>query len=193
MDASFFPRPADLRAWFEEHHDQATELLVGYYKKKTGRPSITWAESVDQALCFGWIDGIRRSIDETSYSIRFTPRKKRSNWSTVNVARVAELTRTGLMQPVGLAAFEARASEAVYSYEQRQSVSLDEAQERIFRANKKAWEFFQSLPAGYRKTATHWVVSAKREETRLKRLAKLIEDSVHGRRVGQLTPPSRQA
>lgn len=192
MKAIFFARPADLRAWFDEHHDRATELLVGYYKKSTGIATITWAESVDEALCFGWIDGIRRRIDETSYSIRFTPRKKRSNWSTVNVARVAELTRTGLMLPAGLRAFEARASEAVYSYEQRQSVSLDEALERMFRANKKAWEFFESRPAGYRKAATHWVVTAKREETRLKRLATLIEDSEHGRTVGQLTRPSRQ-
>jgi uncharacterized protein YdeI (YjbR/CyaY-like superfamily) len=188
-EPTFFAAPADFRAWLEKHHEHARELLVGFYKKGSGKPSITWPESVDEALCFGWIDGIRKSRDEDSYTIRFTPRKPRSNWSAVNVARVEELTRLGWMRPEGLKAFEhrAEAKTGIYSYEQRHAAALDEAQERQFRANPRAWEFFQAQPAGYRKLAIWWIVTAKKKETRSKRLATLIEDSAHGRRLAQVT------
>ena len=194
MEPTFFPTPADFRAWLERNHETESELLVGYYKKGSGKPSITWPESVDQALCFGWIDGIRRTIDGESYTIRFTPRKPTSNWSSVNIKRVAELREAGLMRPAGEAAFAKRSEErsGIYSYESRKKAKLEPDQEREFRANAAAWEFFQSQPPGYVRTATHWVVSAKREETRQKRLATLIEDSANGRRLKQLTPPGRR-
>jgi len=187
----FFASPAEFRAWLEENHGQAQELSVGLHKRDSGRPSITWPEAVDQALCFGWIDGVRRSIDASSYTIRFTPRKPSSAWSTVNIGRVKELMAKGLMRPAGLAAFEARLAKksAVYSYEQRATAALDAAAERRFQANKKAWEFFQQQPPWYRRTATYWVISAKREETRAKRLATLIQDSAQGHRIGPLTRP----
>ncbi len=193
MNPTFFPTPADFRAWLEEHHDEAKELLVGFYKKGSGKPSITWPESVDEALCFGWIDGVRKGIDDESYTIRFTPRKPRSNWSAVNIKRVAELTRLGLMRPAGLKAFEQRveAKSGVYSFEQGDDVRLEEAHEEQFRANAQAWEFFQAQPPGYRKAAICWVVSAKKAETRLRRLATLIDDSQHGRRVAMLTSPTK--
>ena len=187
-DVQFFATPADFRKWLQRHHQSATEVWVGFYKKETGRPSMTWPESVDEALCVGWIDGIRKRLDEESYTIRFTPRKAQSTWSAVNIARVAELTREGRMQPAGLAAFEKRvdARSAIYSYEQRKAAEFDEEAERQFRANKKAWEFFLSQPPWYRRTATYKVISAKREETRQKRLAALIADSAAGRRIREL-------
>lgn len=186
---TFFATPAEFRAWLEEHHQTARELLVGYYKKGSGRPSITWPESVDQALCFGWIDGIRKRIDDVSYTIRFTPRKQRSNWSAVNIARVQELTELGLMRPAGLKAFEERLEEksGIYSYEQRDTAQLTAEYEQQFRANQQAWDFFQSRAGSYRKAAIWWVVSAKKEETRLKRLATLIEDSAQGRTIASMT------
>ncbi|HKG92040.1 MAG TPA: YdeI/OmpD-associated family protein [Gemmatimonadaceae bacterium] len=191
---TFFATPADFRAWLERHHDTGRELLVGFYKKGAGKPSITWPESVDEALCFGWIDGVRRSIDDESYSIRFTPRKPRSNWSAVNVARVAALTKAGRMHPAGLAAFEARAPErtGIYAYEQRTTAELSPADEKRFRANKKAWAFFESQPPGYRHLALWWVVTAKKEETRQKRLATLIDDSANGRRLHGLAQPGER-
>jgi uncharacterized protein YdeI (YjbR/CyaY-like superfamily) len=184
----FFETPAEFRAWLQEHHEAATELWVGYYKKATGRPSMNWSESVDQALCFGWVDGIRKSVDEDSYANRFTPRKTKSNWSNVNIEKVARLKEQGLMTPAGLRAFEAReaAKSGVYSFEQNQH-TFDPAYEAQFQSNAGAWEFFQSQPPGYRRIATHWVMSAKREETRQKRLATLVDDSKHGRRIGLLT------
>jgi uncharacterized protein YdeI (YjbR/CyaY-like superfamily) len=187
----FFPSPAEFRAWLEENHGRAKELSVGFQKRDSGRPSITWPEAVDQALCFGWIDGVRRSIDGASYTIRFTPRKPTSNWSAVNVGRVKKLMVRGLMRPAGVAAFEARLAKksAVYSYEQRNTARFDAAAERQFRADKKAWEFFQQQPPWYRRTATYWVVSAKREGTRARRLATLIRDSGQGRPIGPLTRP----
>jgi uncharacterized protein YdeI (YjbR/CyaY-like superfamily) len=188
----FFATPAELRAWLEEHHDTSTELIVGYYKKGSGKPSLTWQESVDQALCFGWIDGVRRSLGPDSYTNRFTPRRARSVWSAVNVRRAKELIESGEMTPAGLAAFEARTERRVgiYSYEQaRDAAKLDAEQERAFRANAAAWEWFQAQPPGYRRSATWWVVSAKREETRSRRLATLIEDSARGRTIGPLTRP----
>jgi uncharacterized protein YdeI (YjbR/CyaY-like superfamily) len=184
MKPIFFATPADFRAWLERNHASEKELLVGYYRKASGKPSITWPESVDEALCFGWIDGIRRRIDDESYSIRFTPRKPTSHWSSVNIARVAELRKEGRMRPAGLAAFERRSESrsGIYSYEQRQAARFDADQEREFRSNEAAWSFFQAQPRGYRQLATYRVVSAKREETRRKRLASLIEDSAAGRR-----------
>jgi uncharacterized protein YdeI (YjbR/CyaY-like superfamily) len=190
MEPIFFKTPADFREWLEENHDQATELVVGYYKKDSGKPSMTWPESVDQALCFGWIDGIRRSINGESYSIRFTPRKPTSNWSAINISRVAELTKDGLMHPAGLKAFEARKEEksGIYSYEQRDKAKLETAEEKHFKANQKAWDGFHALPPSYQKTAIWWVVSAKQAKTRQKRLETLIQDSAEGKRIAQLRP-----
>ena len=192
MDVRFFETPADFRAWLEANHETATELWVGFHKKATGRPSITWPEAVDQALCFGWIDGIRKSVDENSYTNRFTPRKPTSTWSKVNIDKVAKLTEAGLMMPAGLRAFEARdeANSGIYSFEQRPQELPPEYAAR-FEQNASAWAFFQSQPPGYRRLVTHWVLSAKREETRLKRLATLIEDSEHGRRIAALARPGR--
>jgi uncharacterized protein YdeI (YjbR/CyaY-like superfamily) len=187
----FFATPAELRAWFAEHHADAAELRVGFYRRGTGRPSVTWAEAVDQALCFGWIDGVRRGIDAESYQIRFTPRRTRSNWSAVNIERMAALTKAGLVAEAGQRAFEARSPErsGVYAYEQRGSAALDPAQEARFRADAAAWEFFSAQPPSYRTTAIWWVVSAKRAETRERRLATLIEDSAAGRRLARLARP----
>lgn len=193
LTPTFFATPADFRVWLEVHHAKSPELWVGYYKKGSGRPSLTWPESVDEALCFGWIDGIRKSIDEVSYAIRFTPRKVDSTWSAVNIKRVEELTALGLMRPAGLAAFEKRVKEksGIYAYEQRQAAELSQAQTAQFRANPAAWEFFQSQPPSYRKAAVWWVVSAKKEETGQKRLAALIADSAQGRTVPPLTRPGK--
>lgn len=189
----FFATPAEFRAWLEEHHASAPELWVGFHKKGSGRPSITWPEAVDEALCVGWIDGIRKSIDGESYRIRFTPRKPQSTWSAVNLARVEALTREGRMRPAGLKAFEKRteAKTGIYAYEQRKAAELDEASEQRFRSDPEAWEYFESRPPGYRKTAIWWVVSAKKEETRQKRLEQLIEDSRNHRPIAQLRPAGK--
>jgi uncharacterized protein YdeI (YjbR/CyaY-like superfamily) len=189
--ATFFETPADFRAWLEEHHASESELIVGFHRKGSGRPSITWPESVAEALCFGWIDGVRRGIDDESYSIRFTPRKPTSNWSKVNIQLVASLTAAGRMRPAGLAAFERRTAErsGIYSYERRKAAALSPEQQSEFEADDAAWSFFTAQPRGYRQTAIHWVVSAKREETRAKRLATLISDSAAGRRLRHLTRP----
>lgn len=185
MNPTFFATPADFRAWIDANHATAGELWVGFYKKGSGRPSLTWPESVDQALCYGWIDGIRKRIDDESYMIRFTPRRPGSNWSAVNLKRVAELMEQGLMQPAGLAAYEGHDSEkaAQYSYERSHPV-LDAAYEAEFRADAAAWAYWEAQPAHYRRGATHWVMSAKREETRRKRLATLIADSTAERWIG---------
>jgi uncharacterized protein YdeI (YjbR/CyaY-like superfamily) len=191
VEVVYFETPAEFRAWLDAHHDTATELWVGFHKKGTGRPSMTWPEAVDQALCFGWIDGIRKGVDESSYANRFTPRKAKSTWSKVNVEKVAKLTEQGLMMPAGLRAFEARdEAKSGYSFEQRPTELPHEYAER-FQANAAAWAFFQAQPPGYRRTAAFWVMSAKREETRLKRLTTLIDDSEHGRRIGLLARPSK--
>jgi uncharacterized protein YdeI (YjbR/CyaY-like superfamily) len=191
---TFFATPARFRAWLERNHDRKPELLVGYYKKGTGRPSITWPESVDEALCFGWIDGIRRSLGEEAYTIRFTPRRPTSIWSAVNVARVAELTRLGRMTSAGERAFALRTPErtGVYAFERRAGAVLAPADEATLRANQKAAAFFDAQPPGYRGTVLHWVTSAKREETRQRRLAQLIADCAAGRRVGVLERPTRK-
>jgi uncharacterized protein YdeI (YjbR/CyaY-like superfamily) len=190
-EPTFFATPAEFRAWLERHHADARELLVGFYKKGSGRPSITWHESVDEALCFGWIDGVRRSIDAESYSIRFTPRQRRSIWSAVNVKRAAALIELGRMTPAGLAALEARTEErsGVYSHERSRPPELEPAQRARFEADAAAWEWFQSRPPSYRRQALHWVTSAKRPETRERRLATLIADSAAGRTVKPLTRP----
>jgi uncharacterized protein YdeI (YjbR/CyaY-like superfamily) len=188
MDPVFFATPAELRAWLERHHADREELWVGLYKKGSGRPSVTWPEVVDEALCFGWIDGVRRSLGPDSYANRLTPRRARSNWSAINIKRVGELIEEGRMTPAGLAAFEARSDDrsAVYSYEQRRNAELDDEQERRFRKVPEAWAWFQARPPSYRRAAIHWVTSAKRAETRERRLATLIEDSAAGRAIGPL-------
>ena len=193
MKPTFFPSPPDWRAWLEEHHDKHQELWVGFCKRSSGKPSITWPEAVDGALCFGWIDGVRKSLDESCYVIRFTPRRPRSIWSAVNIKRVGELNDLGLMRPAGLQAFERRTGNRseIYAYEQRKAAKLSGVYEKKFRANKKAWQFFQAQPPWYRRTSSWWVISAKKEETRLKRLTRLIEDSEQGRTIRQLTRPSR--
>ncbi len=187
-DVVFFAAPAEFRRWLMEHHATAAELWVGFYKRGSGRPSITWPEAVDEALCVGWIDGLRKSIDGESYRNRFTPRKARSTWSAVNIARVAELTAQGRMQPAGLAAFAQRSEDrsGIYSHEQRRDLALSAADEERFRANPAAWAFFQAQPPSYRHGALHWVLSAKQETTRQKRLATLIDDSANGLRIAPL-------
>lgn len=161
---------------------------MGFYKKSSGKSGISWSEAVDQALCFGWIDGIRKTIDQDRYTIRFTPRRPRSTWSAINIAKVQALKTQGLMRPAGLAAFDRRTKErsGIYSFEQEQ-VALDVAFEERFKKNKKAWQFFNEGPPSYRKTATWWVMSAKRQETRERRLDTLIQDSAAGRRIALLT------
>jgi len=190
----FFPSPSAWRAWLEQHHAETEELWVGLYKRESGRPSITWPEAVDGALCFGWIDGIRKSVDEISYKIRFTPRKPRSVWSAVNVKRATELSILGLMHPAGLAAFEKRDGDrsAIYSYEQRKSAKLPPAYEKEFRTHPDAWEFFRAQPPWYQRTSAYWVISAKKEETRRKRLATLIADSGRQCTIQALTRPARK-
>ena len=193
MKPAFFKTPADFRAWLETHHGTATELLVGFFKKDSGKPSITWPESVDEALCYGWIDGIRRRIDETSYSVRFTPRRRGSIWSRVNTKRVAVLTKAKRMRPSGMTAFEARDAKksGVYSFE-RETAAFTAALLKVFRANAKAWTFFQAQPPGYRHLATFYVVSAKKDETRLRRLESLIALSAKGRRLEMMRPAKKR-
>ena len=181
---TFFAAPGELRAWLESHHETDRELWVGFHKKGSGRPSVTWREAVDEALCFGWIDGVRKTIDEKRYVIRFTPRKPKSNWSNVNIKRVGELTKLGRMKPAGLAVFEQRhaSQQEGYSYE-RKEAQLDDAMVKRFRAHRKAWEFWEAQPPYYRRTLAWWVISAKRDETKAKRLEQLIAASGEGRRI----------
>ena len=185
METRYFKTPAEFRAWLVEHHATATEVGVVLHRKASGEPSMTWSEAVDQALCFGWIDSVARRLDETRRVQRFTPRKPKSNWSAVNIKKVAELTAQGLMMPAGLAAFALReeARSGVYSYENRHLASLDAARESTFRAAAGAWEFFMRQPPSYRQTAIYWVMNAKREETRTSRLGRLIEASAQARRL----------
>jgi uncharacterized protein YdeI (YjbR/CyaY-like superfamily) len=189
MTPRFFKTQADFRAWLLKHHDRADELWVGYYKRDSGRPSVTWPESVDEALCFGWIDGIRKRIDEISYAIRFTPRRARSTWSAVNIKRVQALIGQGLMQPDGLKAYGARREDAsaTYSYEQRPA-DLGKPYASLLKKNKAAWAFFQQQPPSYRRVVSWWVVGAKREETRLRRLERVITFSAQGQRIPESLP-----
>lgn len=179
----FFESTSAFRKWLKKNHLKEKELIVGYYKVKTGKPSMAWSESVDQALCFGWIDGIRRTVDDESYCIRFTPRSNNSVWSAINIQKVQELTKLGLMQPVGLEIFNARKenSTGIYSYENQHIVFPKEI-EKIFKANKKAWQYFQTCPPSYKKTVIRWVMTAKQEATRISRLHRLIANSEAGKR-----------
>jgi len=189
----FFASPAAFRAWLHANHDLAAELVVGFYKKGSGMPSITWPESVDEELCYGWIDGVRHSLGDDSYTVRFTPRKAKSIWSNVNIAKVGELLRLGRMMPAGLAAWARRSPEksGVYAFE-RSAAAFDAAAERRFRRHPAAWRYFQAQPAGYRRLATHHVVSAKRPETRERRLSVLIEHSAAGERLPQTVSLKRE-
>jgi uncharacterized protein YdeI (YjbR/CyaY-like superfamily) len=188
-EAIFFETPGELRAWLEEHHATASELWVGQYRKGFGKRSMSWSEIVDEALCFGWIDGKVQRIDEHRYRQRLTPRKRKSNWSAINVAKVAELRAQGRMTPAGEAAFAARPEDVpgTLSYERRHEAAFDAKQEAAFRQDAQAWEWFASQSPSYRSLATFWVVSAKRPETRARRLATLIECSSEGRRVPPLS------
>lgn len=184
MSPKFFSDQSKFRKWLATHHSSQTELLVGFHKVGSGKPSMTWPESVDQALCFGWIDGVRRRIDDESYSIRFTPRKAGSIWSAVNIKKVEELTKSGLMQPAGVTAFEKRTEgrSKIYSYEKEAS-ELSHEFEKQFRKNKKAWEFFATQPPSYRKVMIHHIMDAKQEKTRVSRLLITIEASENGKRL----------
>lgn len=185
----YFATPDELRAWFREHHRSAEELWVGFYKKGSGETSVTWPESVDEALCYGWIDGIRKSVDDNRYTIRFTPRQPGSNWSQRNIDRVQELSARRRMRAAGEAAYERRheGTHVGYSYEDQHAAKLTPAQSRHLRANKEAWAFFQEQAPWYQRGAVHWITSAKREETRERRLATLIEYSAAGKTVPPLT------
>ncbi len=188
MNPRFFPSSADFRRWLNAQGHKTPELWVGYYKKSSSKPSISYPESVDEALCYGWIDGVRKSIDVDAYAIRFTPRKPKSQWSAVNIGRVQELAASGRMMAAGRKAFEgAESQERKYSYEQRHQAQLAKEDERRFRANTPAWEYFQAQARWYRHTATYWVISAKKEETRQRRLATLMDDCAHQRPLKGLT------
>lgn len=181
----FFPTPAAFRKWLTKNHATCREQWIGFHRKASRRPSITWPESVDEALCVGWIDGLRKTIDAESYKIRFTPRKKESNWSSINIARVKELTKQGRMQPAGLEAFARRKPEksGIYAYENRKSAVLDKADEKRFRSNRQAWEFFQRQPPSYRQNVIWALATAKKAETRQRKLEKLIAASEAGQRL----------
>lgn len=192
--AKFFRNAAELRKWLKKNHPSAVELFVGYYKKHTKKYNYSWAETVDEALCYGWIDGIRKRIDDDRYMIRFTPRRPHSNWSEVNIKRVAELTELGFMQPAGLAAFDARDVEKSkqQAKQRKQLQQLDSEYEASFRKSKQAWTFFESQPPSYRRLSIVWIMSAKRPETRMKRLNTLIDDSKQARRVTVVSPGTRK-
>ncbi len=193
MKPLFFKKQSDLRKWFEKNAATETSLLVGFYKVATGKPSITWSQSVDEALCFGWIDSIRNSIDEESYSIRFTPRKPNSIWSVVNIKKVEELKRQGLMKPKGLELFNMMDVNKLKTYSfERSVVVLSPQFEKKFNANKKAWNFFNQMPPSYRKAVINWVMTAKQEATKLKRLATLIKDSEEGRKIKGMDYPKKK-
>ncbi|MGH2528073.1 MAG: YdeI/OmpD-associated family protein [Actinomycetota bacterium] len=192
MKPRFFRSPAEFRSWLEKNHTAASELWLGLYKRGSGREGITYSEAVDEALCFGWIDGLTRSIDESRWMIRFTPRKQKSNWSAVNMGRFGELRAKGRVAPPGLEAFERRdRTERKYSYESPPK-GLDPSHEKRFKADKRAWAFWQTAPHSYRKAAMFWVMSAVKEETRERRLSVLIESSRNGERVPPLTPPKER-
>src|SRR6516165_407393 len=181
----FFARSDDFRWWLEKHHQSSTEQWIGFHRKASGRSSITWPEAVDEALCFGWIDGLRKTIDTGSYKIRFTPRRPGSNWSAINMARMKELTRDSRVRPAGITAFQKRtpAKSRVYSYENRKAARLSSAATTLFRAESAAWKFFQQQPKSYRQTAIWWVSSARRAPTQENRLQRLIASSKAGRRL----------
>ncbi len=181
MSPTFFKKSSEFRKWLEKNHDKKTELLVGFYKVCSGKPGISWGESVDEALCFGWIDGVRTSIDKESYQIRFTPRKTGSIWSAINIKKINELTKKGLMHKAGLEIYKKRKENRsrIYSHE-KAAQKFSPTFEKHFKANKKAWDYFQSLAPSYRKVSVHWVMGAKQEVTQLKRLKIIIADSAVG-------------
>jgi uncharacterized protein YdeI (YjbR/CyaY-like superfamily) len=188
----FFKSAAEYRAWLEKNHTSATELWIGYWKKATGKPSMTWQDTVDESLCFGWIDGIRKGIDADSFKQRVTPRRPTSIWSKVNIRHIARLTEAGRMRPAGVAAFEKRDRTKAYSFEQdRDQAPLGPSYEAQLKKNRKAWEFFKQQPPGYQRLAGWYVMSAKKEETRQKRLAVVIRDSAAGRRLAGLVPKKK--
>lgn len=190
----FFPSPSAFHRWLKAHHAEAGELWVGFHRKASGVPSLTWEEAVDAALCFGWIDGLRKSAGPLRYVIRFSRRNPRSIWSVRNIARVRELARRGLMEPAGLLAFRRLRSErmAVYSYEQRKNARLGPAHVLKFRSSPEAWAFFRAQAPSYRRSASWWVISAKREETRLRRLESLIKASGRGMPIDAMARPRRR-
>lgn len=193
MQIKIFNTSAEFREWLENNHDRVAELWLGFYKKQTGRKCITYREALDEALCFGWIDGVRKSIDEASYKQRFTPRKARSYWSAVNIRRACELAMLGRMATSGVKAFEQRGTESgKYSFESRPK-NLPLAYEKQFKANPTAWEFFQAQAPWYQRTSSFWIVSAKQEETRQRRLATLIGDSEKGHRLSMLVPKAKKS
>jgi uncharacterized protein YdeI (YjbR/CyaY-like superfamily) len=185
VETKFFATPAQFRKWLAKNHGTATEVGVVFHSRASGKPTMTWSDAVDEALCFGWIDSVARRVDETSRVQRFSPRKPKSNWSAVNIRKIAELTAKGLMTSAGEAAFARReqARSAIYSYENRHLAVLDPGREALFRANAAAWQFFSKQPPGYRQTVIYLVMNAKREETRTRRLEKLIAESAAGRRL----------
>jgi uncharacterized protein YdeI (YjbR/CyaY-like superfamily) len=193
VQIKIFNTSAEFREWLENNHDRATELWLGFYNKRTDKKCITYREALDEALCFGWIDGVRKSIDETSYQQRFTPRKAKSYWSAVNIRRAGELAKLGRMASSGVKAFEQRGSDSgKYSFESRPK-KLPLAYERQFKSNPAAWEFFQAQAPWYRRTSSFWIVSAKQEETRQRRLATLISDSEKGQRLSMLVPKAKRS
>jgi uncharacterized protein YdeI (YjbR/CyaY-like superfamily) len=189
----YFSSQEEFRKWLVKNHAAVNELIVGFHKKSSGKKGTTYSEALDEALCFGWIDGVRRSINAESYAIRFTPRKSKSIWSLVNVGHVERLQKAGKMAEPGLKAFAAREKRrtGIYSFEQ-QRPGLSAKYKKLFRANTRAWEFFAKQAPWYQRTAGYWVSSAKQEETRMRRLAKLMEVSANGRRLDQLTPKSER-
>ena|SRR5438067_771411 len=192
MPVKFFRSVSQFRRWLEKNHAIASELWLGFYNQRSEKKGITYREALDEALCFGWIDGVRKRIDETTYKQRFTPRKPKSYWSAINIKRVQELTKLGRMAPTGVRAFERRTSDSgKYSFESRPK-KLPAGYEKQFKTNEGAWKFFRSQAPWYQRTATFWVVSAKQEETRQRRLATLIGDSAAGRRLGVLTPKGKK-
>jgi uncharacterized protein YdeI (YjbR/CyaY-like superfamily) len=182
---TFFKTQDDFREWLESNHEKETELIVGFYKVDSGKPSMSWSQSVDQALCFGWIDGVRNSIDKESYCIRFTPRRSNSNWSAINIEKIEELTKAGLMKPAGQKAFSLRKENksGIYSYE-NDAIFIDSNFEMQFRENKKAWDFFMKQAPSYKKAIMRWIMSAMQEKTRQSRLEKTIKESEQQKRVG---------
>jgi uncharacterized protein YdeI (YjbR/CyaY-like superfamily) len=184
VSVTFFKTQDDFREWLESHHEKETELIVGFYKVDSGKPSLSWSQSVDQALCFGWIDGVRRSIDKESYSIRFTPRRNTSNWSAINIKKIEDLTKAGLMKPAGLKAFSLwkENKSEIHSYE-NDTTFLDSNYEMQVRENKNAWDFFMKQAPSYRKAVMRWIISAMQEKTRQSRLEKTIKESEQQKRV----------
>lgn len=193
MKPTFFQSAAEFRCWLKKNHNREQELLVGFHRKESGRGGISYQDALDEALCFGWIDGIRKRFNDTSYTIRFTPRKPSSIWSAVNTGRAVELMKLGRMHAAGQKAFDERdqRKSQLYSYE-RAACKLEGAYKTQFRANQKGWEFYQAQAPWYRRTSAYWVISAKQEETRQRRLAQLIKDSADGRRIAFLTPTRRK-